>query len=86
MYCLSEEPNNLNWTGFDDSRPAELPPSESGFFTSASAAPVSPDKAFGDSIIVPGEVNASINDDLIDKVKIFLLHYQLSISGMSCYF
>ncbi|KAL3985233.1 Adaptor complexes medium subunit family protein [Acanthocheilonema viteae] len=58
-----QEPNNSTWTGFDDSEPAELPPSESGFFTTASAAPVSADKAFGDSMAVCGEVN----DNLIDQ-------------------
>uniref|UniRef100_A0A0R3RHW6 Tudor domain-containing protein n=1 Tax=Elaeophora elaphi TaxID=1147741 RepID=A0A0R3RHW6_9BILA len=60
----NQESNNSTWAGFDDSQPTDLPPSESGFFASASAAPVSPDEAFGDST---GGVNASINDNLIDE-------------------
>ncbi|CAG9541006.1 unnamed protein product, partial [Cercopithifilaria johnstoni] len=60
----TQEPNNSTWAGFDDSQAGfELPPSESGFFASASAAPVSPKEAFGDSIAVCGEVN----NDLIDE-------------------
>ncbi|OZC12176.1 hypothetical protein X798_00697 [Onchocerca flexuosa] len=59
--------NNRAWTGFDDSQPAELPPSESGFFTNVSAAAVSPDKAFGDSTAVSGGVDALIKENLIDE-------------------
>ncbi|VDK67078.1 unnamed protein product [Onchocerca ochengi] len=67
LKTFNQESNNRAWTGFDDSQPAELPPSESGFFANVSAAAVSPDKAFGDSIAVSGEVDASIKENLIDE-------------------
>lgn len=68
LKCLSKVPNNVTWTGFDDSKSAELPPSESGFFANASAIPASSDKAFGDYIVEPDEPKVSVNDNLNDEV------------------
>ncbi|VDN94889.1 unnamed protein product [Brugia pahangi] len=63
---FSPKLENRTWTAFDDSQPTELPISESGFFTNASVAPVSPDKAFGFTV-APNELNASISENLIDE-------------------
>ncbi|EJW79860.1 hypothetical protein WUBG_09231 [Wuchereria bancrofti] len=63
---FSQKLDNRTWTAFDDSQTTELPISESGFFTNASVAPISPDKAFGFNV-APNELNASINDSLIDE-------------------
>ncbi|VDK87719.1 unnamed protein product [Litomosoides sigmodontis] len=59
---FSEEPRKSTWTGFNDAQPAELPPSESGFFINASVAPVSPDDAFGDPI-AECDNNSSVDRD-----------------------
>uniref|UniRef100_A0A915Q747 Uncharacterized protein n=1 Tax=Setaria digitata TaxID=48799 RepID=A0A915Q747_9BILA len=67
---FNHETNNINWTGFDDSQPTDLPPSESGFFTYASGVIASPDKAFGDCLAVSEKVDnafSPVNENLIQE-------------------